>query len=53
VIKSSTLLPITVATDADNKCSLQVTIPSQLEGVAYIQVEVKTVPGKLGQGRAR
>ena len=26
--------------------SLEVTVPSELEGVAYIQVEVKTVPGE-------
>ena len=28
------------------KSSLEVVIPSELEGVAYIQVEVKTVPGE-------
>ena len=31
--------------------SLEVTVPSELEGVAYIQVEVKTVPGESGGGR--
>lgn len=29
------------------KSSLDVSIPSELEGVAYIQVEVKSVPGNL------
>ena len=31
--------------------SLEVTVPSELEGVAYIQVEVKTVPGESAGGR--
>lgn len=30
----------------DNKSSLEVVVPSDLEGVAYIQVEIKSVPGE-------
>lgn len=32
--------------DVGMRSSLEVTVPSELEGVAYIQVEVKTVPGR-------
>lgn len=29
-----------------SKCSLEIILPSELEGVAYIHVEVKSVPGE-------
>ena len=44
VLKTSDLAAEGEATN--KKSSLDVSIPSELEGVAYIQVEVKSVPGK-------
>ena len=46
VIKSTSSTSDTAEGSLANKSTLEVIIPSELDGSAYVQVEVKSVPGR-------
>lgn len=47
MVKSTSSTSEGSESSVSNKSSLEVVIPSELDGSAYVQVEVRTVSGKL------
>ena len=46
MIKSTSSTSDTSESSVANKSTLEVVIPSELDGSAYVQVEVRSVPGR-------